>query len=140
MIKSIPPRLSVSKKPSWSCTHLIEQVMRAVSRASLTSAASFGSSSKWRIWSGDFIFNLLFSRGSDFTALKRVFFFPDIRRRFIDRRPKDAELFDRLYEPGKIHRFDHIGVHAVVIKLNQIRRFAGRSEYHDRNRFQMLIG
>src|ERR1035438_3425024 len=92
------------------------------------------------MWSGDFIGNRLLSRGNDFTALNRSFFSPCRRRRLVDGGPKNAELFDRPHKVDEIHRLDHVGVDAVLIKLDQIRRFARGSERYDRNYFQMLVG
>src|SRR5476651_1101485 len=95
-------------------------------RVDAMSAASLGLYSRCRMWSGDFIFyenrkigwltsgapsfdwmifNKLFLSGrNDIAVLDRSFFPSHIWRRFIDRRPENAELLDRLHELGKIHR------------------------------------
>src|SRR5579859_5614430 len=123
-IRSKLPRLSAATKSSRVCTRAIAHVMPPASRVDRTSAASFGSSSKCRMWSGDFIGNLVPFGGDDFTALYQRFCFPGLRRRFIDSHPKDAEPFDHLHELGEIHGLHYVGVGAVLVTLDQVRLFA----------------
>src|SRR5580704_4987190 len=123
-------------KSSRVSTRFASQTMPSVLRVDKTSAASFGSSSKCSTWSGDFIGNFFLFGGQDFTAWHRSFFSRCKGRWFINCCPKDAKLLDRLHKLGKTHRFHHVGVDAVFIKLNQIRGFARGSEHHDRNYFQ----
>src|SRR5579863_6094305 len=75
----------------------------SVSRVDRTSAISFGSSLKCRMWCGDSICNLFASRGDDLTALNLDLFSSCMRRRLVDGCPKNAELFDPLLELSEIH-------------------------------------
>src|SRR5580658_7847918 len=138
--KSMPPRWSAAIKSSRFSTQVVAHAMPSASRVDLTSAASFGSSSKCRIWRRDFTFGFFPSERNEFVEAWRRPFAQRYRRWFIDHGPEHAEQFDCRHKLAERHRLHHVGVDPQFVALHQIRRFTRGGKYDHRNDLQGLVG
>src|SRR6267142_4291804 len=116
-------------KSAWVSTRVTSHTTPSLSRVAWMSSASPGLSSRCRMRSGGVM------PGSAQVPLADA-----ARRRLIDDGPEDAELLDGIDEFVKVHRLDHVGVHAEPVAGHHVALLTGGGEHHHRDHAQLLVG